>query len=52
MYLEFAGRAMHIMQQHIMSNILGETVYTLDLEGSQKKLAKIHKAMQYMERHK
>lgn len=35
-----------------MHRILGSNVFPLDLEQWQKKLAKIHKALQYMERHK
>jgi len=40
------------MQQEIMHHILGESVYPFDLDGTHKKLAKLHKALQYMERHK
>jgi hypothetical protein len=52
MYLEFAAKTVTLMQSEIMHHILGESVYPLDLEGTHKKLAKLHKALQYMERHK
>lgn len=52
MYLEFAGRALELMQQEIMSKLLGTAVFPFDQETWQKKLGKCHKALVLMERHK
>ena len=52
MYLEFTGRALELMQQEIMSKLLGTSVVPFDQDVWQRKLGKLHKALVFMEKHK
>ena len=52
MYIKFAGKALELMQQEIMQRKLGTSVIEFDELTWQKKLVKVFKALQLMERHK
>ncbi len=52
MYIKFAGKALELMQQEIMQRKLGTSIIEFDETTWQKKMVKVFKALQLMERHK